>query len=315
MSTRLGLLLLAIGTSLPAAQAQTGKWPEKPVRMVVPFAPGGGTDIIARIIAPQLSQEFGQQFVVDNRSGAGGTMGAEILVRADPDGYTLSLVASSYATDPVIYKLPYDPIKAITTISMTDMGPFILTVNPSLKATSVKEFIALARAKPGSLNYGSSGTGGTLHLAGELFAQMTGTDLVHVPYKGTGPAVIDLIGGQTQFIFANGPSVIPYIKAGKLRAIAVTTQRRSALMPELPAVSETVPGYLAITWHGMLAPAGLPKAIVSRLNQAIANVLKQRNVQEILNSQGLEPTHSTPEEFARLIEDDIARWSKVMKKK
>ena len=315
MKTTRGLLLLALAASLPAAQAQTGKWPDKPVRMVVPFAPGGGTDIIARIIAPRLSQEFGQQFIVDNRGGAGGVIGTEIVVRADPDGYTVSLVASSYATAPVLYKLPYDPIKGIAPISMTDTGPFILAVTPSVKATNVKEFIALARAKPGSLNYGSSGTGGTLHLAGELFGQMTGTDSVHVPYKGTGPAVIDLMGGQIQFIFANGPSVLPYVKAGKLRAIAVTTQRRSPLVPNLPTVSASVPGYLAITWHGMLAPAGTPKAIVSRLNQALAHVLKQPNLQEVLHSQGLEPTHSTPEEFARMIAEDIARWSKVVKKK
>ena len=315
MKEKTALLLLALAATLPAAQAQTGKWPEKPVRMVVPFAPDGGTDILARIIAPRLSQEFGQQFIVDNRGGAGGTIGTEIVVRADPDGYTISLVASSYATAPVLYKLPYDPVKGIAPISLTDTGPFILAVNPSVKAANMKELIALARAKPGSLNYGSSGTGGTMHLAGELFGQMTGTDSVHVPYKGTGPAIIDLIGGQIQFIFANGPSVLPQIKAGKLRAIAVTTQRPSPLMPNLPTVSASVPGYLAITWHGMLAPAGTPKAIVSRLNQALARVLKQPNVEEVLHSQGLEPAHSTPEEFGRLIAEDIARWSKVMKKK
>ncbi|MEK7230463.1 MAG: tripartite tricarboxylate transporter substrate binding protein, partial [Pseudomonadota bacterium] len=286
MKKRGTLLLLALAATLPAAQAQTGKWPEKPVRMVVPFAPGGGTDILARIIAPRLSQEFGQQFIVDNRGGAGGTIGTEIVVRADPDGYTISLVASSYATAPVLYKLPYDPIKGIAPISMTDTGPFILAVNPSVKAANVKELIALARAKPGSLNYGSSGTGSTLHLVGELFGQMTGTVSVHVPYKGTGPAITDLIGGQIQFIFANGPSVLPHIKAGRLRAIAVTTQRPSPLMPNLPTVSEFVPGYLAITWHGMLAPAGTPKAIVSRLNQALARVLKLPNLQEVLHSQG-----------------------------
>ncbi|MEK7835810.1 MAG: tripartite tricarboxylate transporter substrate binding protein [Pseudomonadota bacterium] len=315
MKKRSALLLLTLAATLPGAQAQTGKWPDKPVRMVVAFAPGGGTDIIARIIAPRLSQEFGQQFVVDNRGGAGGTIGTEIVVRADPDGYTISLVASSYATAPVLYKLPYDPIKGIAPISLTDTGPFILAVNPTVKAANVKEFIALARAKPGSLNYGSSGTGGTLHLAGELFGQMTGTVSVHVPYKGTGPAITDLIGGQIQFIFANGPSVLPHIKAGRLRAIAVTTQRPSPLMPNLPTVSESVPGYLAITWHGMLAPVGTPKAIVSRLNQALARVLKLPNLQEVLHSQGLEPTHSTPEEFGRMIAEDIARWSKVMKKK
>jgi len=315
MKTKRELLLLALAACLPAAQAQTGKWPDKPVRMVVPFAPGGGTDTIARMVAPGLSQEFGQQFVVDNRGGAGGTIGTEILVRADPDGYTIGLVASSYATAPVLYKLPYDPIKGIKPVSMTDVGPFVLAVHPSLKAANVKELIALARAKPGSLNYGSSGNGSTLHLAGELFGQMTGTRSVHVPYKGTGPAVIDLIGGQIQFIFANGPSVLPHVKAGKLRAIAVTTPRRSPVMPDLPTVSDFVPGYLATSWHGMLAPAGTPKAIVSRLNQALSRILKLPILQEVLHKQGLEPTHSTPEEFSRMIADEIARWSKVMKKK
>jgi tripartite-type tricarboxylate transporter receptor subunit TctC len=265
------------------------------------------------MIAPRLAQEFGQSFVVDNRGGAGGTLGTEIMVRADPDGYTISLVASSYATAPTLYKLPYDPIKGIAPISMTDAGPFILAVHPTVKAANLKEFIALVRSKPGALNYGSSGAGGTLHLVGELFEQMTGTDAVHIPYKGTGPAVVDLIGGRIQFIFANGPSVLPHIRAGRLRAIAVTTERRSPLVPDLPTVSESVPGYLAITWHGMLAPAGTPKAIVSRLNQALALILKQSDVLEVLHREGLDAAHSTPEEFARLIAEDIARWSKVVK--
>ncbi|OGA53680.1 MAG: hypothetical protein A3G24_16155 [Betaproteobacteria bacterium RIFCSPLOWO2_12_FULL_62_13] len=313
MKERSALLLLALAAALPAAHAQTGKWPEKSVRMVVPFAPGGGTDIIARMIAPRLSQEFGQHFVVDNRGGAGGTIGADIVVRADPDGYTISLVASTYATAPTLYKLTYDPIKGIAPISMTNAGPFILAVHPSVKATNLKEFIALARAKPGALNYGSSGTGGTMHLAGELFGQMANTGTVHVPYKGTGPAVVDLIGGRIQFIFANGPSVLPHIKAGKLRGIAVTSERRSPVMRDLPTISEVVPGYLAMSWHGMLAPAGTPKAIVSRLNEALGRILKQPDVQEVLHRQGLESAHSTPEEFARVIAGDIARWSKVVK--
>ena len=306
-------LLLALTVALPAVHAQTGKWPDKPVRMVVPFAPGGGTDVIARMIAPRLSEEFRQSFVVDNRGGAGGTIGTDIVVRADPDGYTVGLVASSYATAPTLYKLSYDPIKGIAPISMTDAGAFILTVHPSVKATNVKEFIALARAKPGTFNYGSSGTGGTLHLVGELFGQMTKTATVHVPYKGTGPAVVDLIGGRIQFIFANGPSVLPHIRAGKLRALAVTTEKRSSLLPDLPTVSEFVPGFMAITWHGMLAPAGTPKAIVLRLNQALGRILNHPDVQKVLDRQGLEPAHSTPEEFARLIAEDIARWSKVVK--
>jgi tripartite-type tricarboxylate transporter receptor subunit TctC len=313
MKARVTLLLLVLAAALPAANAQTGKWPQKSVRMVVPFSPGGGTDTIARMIAPRLSQAFGQHFVVDNRGGAGGTIGSEIVVRADPDGYTIGLVASSYPAAATLYKLPYDPIKAIAPISVTDAGPLILTVHPSVKATNLKDFIALLRAKPGSLNYGSSGTGGTLHLAGELFGQMTNSRTVHVPYKGTGPAVVDLIGGRIQFIFANGPSVLPHIKAGKLRGIAVTTKQRSPVMPGLPTVSEVVPGYQAMSWHGMLAPAGTPEAIVTRLNEALSRILKESKLQQVLQRQGLEPVHSTPREFARVIADDIVRWSQVVK--
>ena len=310
---KLAFLVLAFAVTLPAVYAQTGTWPDKPVRVVVPFSPGGGTDVIARMIAPRLTEEFKQNFVVDNRGGAGGTIGTDIVARAEPDGYTIGLVASSYGTAPTLYKLSYDPIKGIAPISMTDAGPFILAVHPSVRATNLKEFISLVRANPGTFNYGSSGTGGTLHLVGELFGQMTKTVTVHVPYKGTGPAVIDLIGGRIQFIFANGPSVLPHIKAGKLRALAVTTEQRSPMLPDLPTVNEFVPGFTAITWHGMLAPVGTPNAIVSRLNQALARVLKRPDVQKVLQHQGLESAHCTPEEFSRLIAADIARWSRVVK--
>jgi tripartite-type tricarboxylate transporter receptor subunit TctC len=313
MKTKVTLLLLALAAVLPAGNAESGKWPEKSVRMVVPFSPGGGTDTIGRMIAPRLAQKFGQHFVVDNRGGAGGTIGAEIVVRAAPDGYTIGFVASSYPAAATLYKLPYDPIKAIAPISMTNAGPLILTLHPSVPATNVKQFLALLRKKPGGLNYGSSGTGGTLHLAGELFLQMTHTEAVHVPYKGTGPAVIDLIGGRIQFIFANGPSVLPHIKAGKLRGIAVTTERRSQVMPDLPTVSEFVPGYQARSWHGMLAPAGTPKAIVTQLYEALGGILNDPKVKAVLEKQVLEPVHSTPEEFRQAIAEDIAKWSKVVK--
>jgi len=313
MKTKLTLLFLVLAAALPAANAQANTWPQKSVRVVVPFSPGGGTDTIARMIAPRLSQAFGQHFIVDNRGGAGGTIGAEIVVRANPDGYTIGLVASSYPAAAALYELPYDPIKGIAPISMTNAGPLILTVHPSVKATNLKEFLALLRAKPGDFNYGSSGTGGTLHLAGELFVQMTGTKTVHVPYKGTGPAVVDLIGGRIQFIFANGPSVLPHIKAGRLRGLAVTTEQRSQVMPNLPAISEAVPGFQARSWHGMLAPAGTPKAIVNQLNDALGRILKDPKVVAVLQRQGLEPMPTTPQEFARVIADDIAKWSRVVK--
>ncbi len=313
MKIRRALLLLALAAAFPAAQAQTGKWPDKPVRMIVPFAPGGTSDIVARMLAPRLSEEFGQQFIVDNRPGAGGSIGAEIAARANPDGYTIVQVPSSYAANAALYKLPYDPVKGIAPISMIGIVPFILAVNPSVKAANVKEFIELARAKPGGLIFGSPGTGSTPHLAAALFQQMTKTDMVHVPYKSEPTAVADLLSGQIQVMAATGLVLMPHIKAGKLRALAVTTEQRSPAMPDLPAISELVPGFAADGWVGMWAPAGTPGEMVSRLNQALARILKQPAVQERLRAVGMEPAHSTPEEFARFIAREIAKWSKVVK--
>ncbi len=305
-----GLLAVAV---ISPAHAQKTAWPEKPVRMIVPLAPGGGTDIIARLFASRLSAEFGQQFIVDNRSGAGGTIGAEIAARANPDGYTLITVPASYAANAALYKLPYDPIKGITPIGMITTGPLILTVHPSVQATSLKEFIALARAKPGALNFGSSGSGSFSHLSGELFRQMSKTELVHVPYKSAGPALIDLLGGQIQIFFGSGPSTGGHIRAGRLRGLAVTTAQRSPAMPDLPAIGEVLPGYAADFWFGMWAPAGTPRDVVTRLNEALGRVLKQPEVLERLRTDGYEPVGSTPEVFARIVARDIATWSKVVK--
>jgi tripartite-type tricarboxylate transporter receptor subunit TctC len=313
MKRRGGLLLLALTGALPTAQAQSGKWPERPVRVIVPFPPGGSPDVIARLLAPRLAEEFGQQFVVDNRAGAGGTIGAEIVARANPDGYTVIVVPSSYATSAALYKLPYDPVRGIASIAMIAAGPSILVAHPSVKATNLKEFIELARAKPGHLNFGSSGIGSTPHLAVELLRQMTKTDVVHVPYKGAGPAVADVIGGQIQFMVASGPALVPHVRSGRLRAFGVTTEQRSPVMPDVPAIGEFVPGYSVSGWNGMWAPAGTPKEIVLRLNQALARVLKQPEIQERLRADSREPAHSTPEEFAHVIARDIATWSKVVK--
>jgi len=233
MKTGRALLLLALATALPEAQAQIGKWPDKPVRVVVSFTPGGTADVVARMVAPRLSEEFGQQFIVDNRAGAGGAIGTEIVVRANPDGYTILVGASSYATNAALYKLPYDPITGIAPVTLITTGPFIVTVHPSVKAANLKEFIELVRAKPGSLTFGSSGTGTVPHLATELFLQMTNTHMVHVPYKGGAPAIVDLLGGQIQFFFG-GPLVLsPHIHAGKLRGLAVTSEQRSSVMSGL----------------------------------------------------------------------------------
>ena len=313
MQEKIQLLCLALVGALPAAHAQSGKWPERPVRVVVPFPPGGSPDVVARLLTPRLTEEFGQQFVVDNRAGAGGTIGAEIAVRANPDGYTVIVVPSSYATSAVFYKMPYDPVRGITPIGMIAAGPSVLVAHPSLKATNLKEFIELARAKPGFLNFGSSGIGSTPHLAVELLRQLTKTDVVHVPYKGAGPAVADVIGGQIQFMIASGPALIPHVRAGRLRAFGVTTEQRSTAMPDVPAIAEVVPGYSVSGWNGMWAPAGTPKEIVARLNQALGRILKQPDVQERLRADGREPAHSTPEELIRVIARDIATWSKVAK--
>ena len=303
---------LALGLALPS-HAQPAKWPEKPVRMIVPLAPGGGTDIIARMFVTRLSAEFGQQFVPDNRSGAGGTIGAEIAARATPDGYTLITVPASYAANAALYKIPYDPVKGIAPIGMITTGPLILTVHPAVPAGNVKELVAVARSKPGTLNFGSSGTGSFSHLSAELFRQMSRTDLVHVPYKGAGPVLTDLLGGQIQIFFGSGPSTAAHIRAGRLRGLAVTTAQRSPAMPDLPALGELYPGYAADFWFGMWAPAGTPREIVSRVNQALGRILRQPEVLERLRTDGYDPVGSTPEEFAAVIARDIATWSKVVK--
>jgi tripartite-type tricarboxylate transporter receptor subunit TctC len=313
MKTTHALLLLALTATLSVAHAQSGKWPDKPVRMVVPFAPGGGTDIVGRIVAARLTEQFGQQFVVDNRAGAGGLIGTEIVARANPDGYTITIVSTSYSANPALYKMDYDPVNGIAPVSLIAAGPLILVVHPSLPANTLNEFIALARAKPGTLNFGSSGTGGSIHLAVELFRQMTHTDMQHVPYKGTGPAMADLLAGHIQFLFSSAPAALPQIKAGKLRALAVTTPQRSRALPDLPAIAEAVPGFEYSSWYGMWAPAGTPQEIILRLNRALADILNRPDIRERLRADGVEPAHSTPEEFKHLLAREIATWKKVVK--
>ena len=315
MKRRHALLLLALTAAVPVVHAQVGKWPEKPVRTIVPSSPGGSVDTIARMVATQLTNEFGQQFVVDNRPGAGLTIGAAIAAHANPDGYTIIMLSPAFASSAALYKhkLPYDPIKDIAPIVMIAAGPMFLTMHPSVKAADLKEFIELTRAKPGTLNYGSAGIGSSTHLATELFRQMTKTDIVHVPYKGIGAAIADLLSGRIQFYIAPAAAVFPHVKAGRLRIIAVTGEQRSPVMPDVPAISEVVPGYSATFWYGLGAPAGTPKQIVSSLNQALARVLQQPDVLRRLRAYSLEPAHSTPEGFERVIARDIKVWSKVVK--
>jgi tripartite-type tricarboxylate transporter receptor subunit TctC len=307
------LLILLLLAGCFAAHAQTARWPNKPVRVVIPFAPGGSTDIIARVLTARLSQDFGQQFIVDNRSGAGGSIGTDIVARANPDGYTVIIVASSYATNAAIYKQSYDPVKDIAPVGLLHKGPFALAVNSSSSAASVKDVIELARAKPRGLTYGSSGVGGATHLATELFLQMTKTSMIHVPYKGDAPAIADLLGGQIHLIFSSVPALIGHFKSGRLRGLAVTTEQRFAELPELPAVAETLPGYEHTSWNGMWAPARTPKEILAKLNESLGRILKQPEVLDRLRADGREPAHSTPEEFSRVIAREIDKWKTVVK--
>jgi tripartite-type tricarboxylate transporter receptor subunit TctC len=309
------LTCVALAAAGPVGLAQAQGYPGKPIRIVVPFPPGGGTDIVARILTQKLSESFGANFVIDNRAGAGGSIGTEMVAKAPPDGYTLGIVSGSHAINPSLYsKLPFDAVRDFAPVTMLVSGPGLLVVHPSLPVKTVKELIALAKGKPGQLNYASAGNGTPPHLAGELFKSMAGVDLVHVPYKGNTPAFVDLISGQVSLSFPTIPSALPHVQAGRLRALAVTSRKRSAVMPQLPTIAESgLPGYDTSSWFGMLAPAGTPREIVRKLQQESAKVLQLRDVREKLLSQGLEPVGSTPEEFAATIESEIAKWAKVVK--
>ena len=296
------------------AQGKVDSYPTKPIRMIVPFAPGGGTDIVARLLAQKMTEAFKQSVIVDNRAGGGGTIGAETAVRAIPDGYTLIMVSGSYATNAALFKLPYDPVNDILPIALIGETAFLLCLHPAVPIKSVSELIAYAKAKPGALNYGSTGTGGITHLTTELFDLMAGTKMTHVPYKGTGPALNDLLGGQIQLIFGSAPSMIPQVRANRLRAIAVTTAKRSAAMPEIPTVSEAgVRGYESVLWYGVWGPKGLSKDIVRRWNTEIRNAIKLPDMKERLASEGLEAADGPPELFQTIVKRDVAKWSKVVK--
>jgi tripartite-type tricarboxylate transporter receptor subunit TctC len=313
MNIRHVILASFLAVALPLAQAQTSRWPTKPVRTIVPMVPGGNADIVARLIAARLTEELGQQFIVDNRAGAGGSIGAAMVTRATPDGYTLIIMSSSYAANAAVYKTPYDPIRDITPIGIISIVPFILAVNASVKAANLRDFIELAKSKPRGLNFGSSGTGSTPHLAGTLLQQKGGFELVHIPYKGDGPALTDLIAGQIQMQLATGVVLAPHMAAGKIRGLAVTTEQRSPANPDLPTVGEVIPGYAVSGWTGMWGPAGLPAEIVSRIDQALGRIVRLADVQERLRAGGAVPTHTSPEDFRRFIATDIEKWRTVVK--
>ena len=316
MTARCAAPLLAAALAVFAAQAAADAYPVRPIRLVVAFPPGGGTDIIARSIAQKLTERIAQQVVVDNRPGAGGNIGTDIVAKSAPDGYTLLMgSAGPLAINASLFaKMPFDPIKDLAPVTLAASTPNVLVVHPSLKAATVNELIALARAKPGEINFASSGYGTPAHLAGELFNSMAGVKLVHVPYKGAAPALADLLGGQVQLMFSTMPPALPHVKDGKLRALAVTSTKRSPAAPELPTVDEiALPGFEANTWHGVVVPAGTPGAIVARLNREIVAVLHLPDVVERLSGQGAEPVGSTPEEFAAYIRAETVKWARVVR--
>ncbi|HTI47675.1 MAG TPA: tripartite tricarboxylate transporter substrate binding protein [Casimicrobiaceae bacterium] len=305
----LGVLLALVMSPAQAA------YPDHPIKVVNGFAAGGGSDILLRTIIPAISENLGQQIIVEYRTGAGGNLAMEAVAKAAPDGYTLLMGTPGLATNPSLYaNLPFDPQKAFAPISLVGTVPNVLVVNPELPAKSVSELVALAKRTPGKLNYASPGVGTSLHLAGELFKLDTGTDIVHVAYKGGSQAQTDVMGGQVQMMFNVLPSALPQIQAGKLRALAVTSTTRAASLPDVPTMVEAgVPGYSAITWNGLLAPAGTPPEVIARLNDAIVKAMRSPDMKALLTKIGQDPAWSTPEEFASFLRDETAKWTKVIK--
>ena len=301
--------------SIASTAVSAQQYPIRPIRLVVPFAPGGGTDIIARLVAQDLTQAWGHPVVVDNRGGSGGIVGTEIAAKAAPDGYTMMLCSLGLSYAPALYsKLPYDTEKDLLPVSLVATQPFVYVVVPALGVNSMKGLIALAKAKPGEIRYGSGGSGGSSHLGTELLRTMTGISLVHVPYKGTGPALTAMLGGEIQVQLIGISSVVPHMKSGRMRALAVSGAKRSAAAPEVPTVAEAgVPGYAFDVWYGMLYPAGTPRAIVGKANAGINDVLKSPALAQRFAAVGLEPAGSTPEAFAKLIRSEMAKWRKVVK--
>jgi len=322
---RAGLVIAALGAWLLAASPaiSQGTWPDKPVRIVVPFPPGGTTDFLARALAPELIKAFGQQFIVENHSGAGGNVGTEIVARAPNDGYTLVMgTVGTHGINRALYrKLPYDPIKDFAPITLVAAVPNVMEMNADkakvLGIDSVADFVKYAKANPGKLNMASGGSGTSIHLAGELFKTMSGTYMVHIPYRGSGPALLDVVGGNADVMFDNLPSSIQQIRAGKLKALAVTTAQRSPALPEVPTVAEAggpaLKGYEASSWFGLLAPAGTPPETVSRVQQEVARILGTAAMKEKLLAQGAIANSGTPAEFAKLIDSEQVKWAKVVK--
>jgi tripartite-type tricarboxylate transporter receptor subunit TctC len=306
-----GAFLLCCALGVPAEAQQ---YPLRPVRLIVGFPPGGAADILGRHAAQALTEALGQQVVVDNRGGAGGLIATETAARAGPDGYTLLFTSIPHVINPHLYrKVTYDAVKDFVPVVQFVAVPLMMACHPALPAKSVKELIAYAKAAPGQLNYGSGGSGSSSHLAMELFKTMAGVEIVHIPYKGVGPMITDMLAGQVRLTISSAVPLSPQVKAGKLRGLAVTSPKRSPSFPELPAIAETVPGYEVVNWFGILAPAGTPRAIVTRVNKELNAALGSTALRERLSVQGADGVGGTPEEFGRVIRSDLAKWAKVVK--
>jgi tripartite-type tricarboxylate transporter receptor subunit TctC len=304
-----GALLLML-----AAGAAAENYPNKPVRLIVPFPPGGSNDVVGRLIAKQLTEKLGQNVFVDNRGGAGSMIGTEALAKAVPDGYTLGIASIAFAVNPALHKLPYDPFKSFEPVSILATGPNVLVVNPELPVKTVAELIALAKKEPGKLNYASAGIGSFQHLGGELFKLMAGVDIVHVAYKGGGPAMQDVVAGHIKIMFSSLIQTTPFIKSGHLRALGTGGEKRNPVLPEVPTIAEAgVPGYAANNWWGILVPAGTPKPIVDKLYQAVQECMKSPELQEAFAREGAAPVTMTPTEFQDFIKAEIVKWGRVVK--
>ena len=317
MSTRRLTLLAAAGLllSLAVPAAAQSDYPNRPVRLIIPFPPGGSNDVVGRMIGEQLGKQLGKQVVVDNRGGAGGVIGTEIASKAPPDGYTILVISLAHAVNPWLYKLPYDPIKDFAPIGVMGSGPNVVAINPTLPVNSIKELVALAKSKPGELQYASAGVGSFQHLGGELFKLEAGVDMLHVPFKGGGPSMIDVIGGHTKVVFSSLVQTTPHIKSGKLKALAVGSKERSKVLPDVPSVAEAgVPTYEAVNWWGIVAPAGTPKPIIDKLHAALTAAQDSSEVEKQFATEGAVVIKKSPTEFGAFMASEMKKWEQVVKK-
>jgi|SRR5688572_7100427 len=307
-------LAIVLGCALAGATAAQ-PYPVKAVRIIVGAAPGGGSDFVSRLMAARLTEALGQQFIVENRAGAGSTIGYDYGIRAAPDGYTLTMITGSYSINPSLYPIRFHPLNDFTPIIWVARGPYVIVVHPSLPARNVRELIALAKARPGQVTYGSSGQGAIVHLTTELFLYMAGVKMTHVPYKGGGPAMVDLLAGQIQLLFATSPIGLPQVKSGRLRGLAVTTPERVPAEPAIPTVAESgVPGYEVVNWHGLIGPRGLPRPVVERLNGEMSKILQQKDMEEKLRADGISPAGGPPERLYERVKAELEQWRKVVER-